>query len=107
MSKGGFLLLLCLFKNNALAERWVELNQFDLALDALAILARPIDIARLRGLELYEIILRHSETLPAFESLSKNSHFGLTSTRGPLFDVESRLIVFKRNGYHTPLNDPM
>lgn len=34
-------LLLYLFKGDTLAERWVELNNLDLALDGLLILAAP------------------------------------------------------------------
>ena len=47
-----------------LAERRVELLEFNLAFDALTIFAAPIDVVRLRRLELNEIILRHEPTLP-------------------------------------------
>jgi hypothetical protein len=45
-------LFLRLFENDALAQGRIELDEFDLALHGLLILAAPDDVRRLRGLEL-------------------------------------------------------
>ena len=88
-------LFLCFFEGDAFADRWVEFDEFDLTLYAFAVFAGPINIVGLGRLEFYEVILRHLKTLQAFESLSKNSHFGLTSTRSSLFDLKGRFPILK------------
>lgn len=62
---GGLLrgLLLRFLERNALPERWVELYEFDLPLDLLAVLAGEVDVVGLRRLQLYEVVLRHAKTI--------------------------------------------
>lgn len=49
---GAGALLLDLFKEDALPERWVKLGDFDLTLDGLLVLARPNNVVRLGRFQL-------------------------------------------------------
>ena len=56
-------LLLRLLEDDVLARLWVVLFKLDLARHELLILARPVHLPGALRLELYELILRHDNTV--------------------------------------------
>ena len=62
-SRAVFVSFLGFLEKHALLERRVELHELDLALHGLLVLARPDDVRRLRGFQLNETDLGHTNML--------------------------------------------
>lgn len=99
-------LTLRLFKCDALAQRRIELLEFNLALSGLSILTSPNNVVGLRGFEPKQAVLGHKENVTERLLLS-NRLYGTNTLWSAFLHFKMRCIILDGNSHRTALHDPL